>query len=430
MPHTWTRLHEHLGALPGPVDFAMIKRCVADQLPEADDLDWKEDLPNTQDPKESGEFSKDVTAMANTRGGLIVYGVIDKPIAFKGIRAEGAKPDQYAQWVRNQVQPYLAGLDMHVLASDDGTEAVLVVDVPASELAPHSVAFDNTLDRAKSQFASVTPYRDGPHTAWMAEHQIARAYTDRFTRSSQWEAAFNELNSWLSDMLAARSDAGHAWLLLVARPARPIPRAAPKLTKEDAKAIVDDACKNPLLPPNNGFALQYLDGYNGYISVGLNSWIITNQSPDRMVPRHVYVELHHDGSVAFAIDVTEQTLREPFPVDLLTTTSVVNLHVVERAFADLEALLLTTLRVLRIDSPIRLRTSIISDPELPAQCAIRDFGSYVISSSSRRLPRVRPVDAELPAGATEDMTKATAADLASGILNQFGLVCQVSRYTT
>jgi hypothetical protein len=65
---------------------------------------------------------------------------------------------------------------------------------------------------------------------------------------------------------------------------------------------------------------------------------------------------------------------------------------------------------------------------MPAQCANRDFGSYVISSSSRRLTRVRPVDIELPAGATEDMTKATAAELASGILNQFGLVCQVSRY--
>jgi hypothetical protein len=61
---------------------------------------------------------------------------------------------------------------------------VLVIDVPPSELGPHSVVFDNTLDRAKSQFASVTLYRDGANTAWMTEHQIARAYTDRFTRSS------------------------------------------------------------------------------------------------------------------------------------------------------------------------------------------------------------------------------------------------------
>jgi len=43
----------------------------------------------------------------------------------------------------------------------------------------------------------------------------------------------------------------------------------------------------------------------------------------------------------------------------------------------------------------------------------------VISSSSQRLFRVRPVDAELPACATEDGTKAMAAELASGVLNQF-----------
>lgn len=63
------------------------------------------------------------------------------------------------------------------------------------------------------------------------------------------------------------------------------------------------------------------------------------------------------------------------------------------------------------------------------QCAVRDFGSYAISSTARQLRWTRPVDAELPAGATADMTKTTAADLASGILNQFGLVYQVSRYT-
>lgn len=74
MPRTWTHLHEHLGCPPGPVDFAMVQQCVADQLAEADDLDWKEALPNGQDPRAAGEFAKDVAAMANTRGGLIIYG--------------------------------------------------------------------------------------------------------------------------------------------------------------------------------------------------------------------------------------------------------------------------------------------------------------------------------------------------------------------
>lgn len=428
MPHIWTRLHEHLGCPPGPVNFAMIRQCVAHQLGEADDLDWKEYLPNERDPRASSEFAKDVAAMANTRGGLIIYGVADKPVTWKGIRKEDANPEQYAQWVRNLVQPYLAGLELYVLEGDDGTEAVLVIDIPASELAPHSVAFDHTSDRAKTQFASVTPYRDGPHTAWMAEHQIARAYADRFTLGSQWQGTFDELYGWLSGTLACRCEPGHAWLLTLARPTRPIPRSAPKLSREDAKGIVDEACKHPLLPPSSAFALAYLDGYNSYVGVGLNCWVITNEAPDRTVPRHAYVELHHDGSVAFAVDVIQETIREPVSPELLATTSVVNVDVVERAFADLETLILVASRVFRIDSPIRLRSGIVSAPEMPLQCAIRDWGSYVISPSSRRLSRVRLVDVELPAGATDSMAKAMAAELAAGMLNQFGLACQLSRF--
>src|SRR5690349_384284 len=127
MPHSWSRLHEHLGSAPGPIDFTMVRRCIDDQLAEADDLDWKEDLPNTRDPQTPAEFAKDVAAMANTRGGLIIYGVTDKPVTFKGIQETEANRDQYAQWVRNHVQPYLAGLELYFLEADDGSEAVLVI---------------------------------------------------------------------------------------------------------------------------------------------------------------------------------------------------------------------------------------------------------------------------------------------------------------
>lgn len=74
--------------------------------------------------------------------------------------------------------------------------------------------------------------------------------------------------------------------------------------------------------------------------------------------------------------------------------------------------------------------NVIADPEYPVQCATRDFGGNVLSSAAPELVRVRPVDAELRAGATEDSTKALSADLAAGILNQFGLTCQLARDRT
>jgi Putative DNA-binding domain len=426
MPHTWSRLHEHLGSPPGPVDFSMVRRCADDGLVEADDLDWKEKLPNQQDPRTPAEFAKDVAAMANTRGGLIIYGVADQPVAFKGIQEADANRDQYAQWVRNFVQPYLSGLDMYCLAADDGSEAVLVVDIPASELAPHSVHYEPTIDRARSQRSSVTPYRDGAHTDWMAEHQIARAYAERLTRTAQWQESFNQLRDWTAESLDGRLGPGNALLLFVARPTRPIPRSSPRLDRAVAKQIIDEACRNPVITFEPKISvLQGLANERGNISVGLNAWVISNRRWEgEYRPREVTAALHHDGSLVLVVNLSQHTLRDPSDEEV----GVVNLDAVEQACIDVEALLLQTIRTERIDSPVRVQANVVSEIELPLKCAIRDFGGYVLTSSGLTLHRFRPVTVELPVGATEAHTQVAATELASGILNQFGVGCQLSRY--
>jgi predicted HTH transcriptional regulator len=161
----------------------MVHQAAADNLEESDDLDWKEMLPQPPRDGRWNELAKDVAAMANTRGGLIIFGVQDKTTALVGIDPEQVNRQQYAQWIRNHVQPYLPDLD--ILELTDGTKTVLVVDVPASEMAPHFVYGGAARD--KEQQAVVVPYRDNDHTAWMAEHQIERAYRDRFARVGRAE---------------------------------------------------------------------------------------------------------------------------------------------------------------------------------------------------------------------------------------------------
>ncbi len=77
----------------------MVRRCVEENLAEADDLDWKAQLPDARNPHVSAEFAKDVAAMANTRGGRIIWGVTDQ-VELTGIDPMAANPQQYAQWVR------------------------------------------------------------------------------------------------------------------------------------------------------------------------------------------------------------------------------------------------------------------------------------------------------------------------------------------
>ncbi|ATW46664.1 AlbA family DNA-binding domain-containing protein [Streptomyces peucetius] len=191
MARSWTRLHEHLGVLPGPLTFDMVAKAAAERLAESDDLDWKEQLP--QPPREGrwNELAKDVAAMANTRGGLIIFGVRDTTCELVGIDPGEVNTDQYAQWVRNHVHPYLSGLTFTTLTSPHGATSVLVADVPASPMAPHLVY--GTAARDKDQQAAVAPYRDRDHTAWMAEHQLERAYRDRFTRAQHADDTLQRL---------------------------------------------------------------------------------------------------------------------------------------------------------------------------------------------------------------------------------------------
>ncbi len=200
----------------------MVRQAAADNLEESDDLDWKEMLPQPSRDGRWNELAKDVAAMANTRGGLIIFGVQDKTTVLVGIDPQEVNREQYAQWIRNHVQPYLQDLDIFELS--DGTKTVLVVDVPASEMAPHFVY--GTAQRDKEQQAAVVPYRDNDHTAWMAEHQIERAYRDRSTRVGLAEEELQRHIDFTVKTITAHAVVPSAWFIAVSRPQRPC-RAVP-----------------------------------------------------------------------------------------------------------------------------------------------------------------------------------------------------------
>ncbi|MEE1939721.1 ATP-binding protein [Streptomyces sp. TRM 70361] len=75
MAGSWTRVQQELSLPPGPSTFEMIERAARGIDGEGSDLDWKRVLPTKPEAGLWSEFAKDVTAMANARGGLLVYGV-------------------------------------------------------------------------------------------------------------------------------------------------------------------------------------------------------------------------------------------------------------------------------------------------------------------------------------------------------------------
>ncbi|MGQ4517350.1 RNA-binding domain-containing protein [Streptomyces sp. DW26H14] len=416
MARMWTRLHEFLGQAPGPVTFAMVRQAAAANMPEFDDFDWKEKLPQPPRDGRWNELAKDISAMANTRGGLIVFGATDKTTDLVGIDPDEVNTQQYAQWVRNHVQPYLPDVDFTPLS--EGGVHVLVVDVPASPMAPHHVY--GTAAKDRDQQAAVVPYRDKDHTAWMAEHQIERAYRDRFTRAERTEQDTRRLLD--RDRVLAPHSEPAAWIFAVARPSRPLPVTAPRLSAYDATEIVQSSRPrvNALAAGSRSAGpLRALEMVTRLPRPGLRSWVLST------VPQRAggaYAELHDDGSLVVAANLSWSLHREriadlPEHEHVLVCDELVRLSCV-----DALVMAQSLASHLRIDGIYQLTASITVTPaELPMVPVItQPHGFYEVPVTAHHPLRITPVTTSLSPLDEIDTIRQAAEDLFRDLMNQFG----------
>jgi hypothetical protein len=75
----------------------------------------------------------------------------------------------------------------------------------------------------------------------MAEHQIERAYRDRFTRAEHAEQDTERLLERARDRVLTPHSDPAAWIFAVARPLRPLPVTAPRLSADDTTRIVQSS---------------------------------------------------------------------------------------------------------------------------------------------------------------------------------------------
>jgi hypothetical protein len=420
MARSWTRLHEYLGTQPGPLSFDMVEKAADSNLAESDDLDWKEMLP--QQPRDGrwNELAKDVAAMANTCGGLLIFGVQDTTTTLVGIDPEEANPQQYAQWIRNHVQPYLPDLDIFQLT--DGTKTVLVVDVPASEMAPHFVY--GTAQRDKEQQAAVIPYRDNDHTAWMAEHQIERAYRERFARVGLAEEQLHRHIDFTIQTIAAQATAPSAWFVAVSRPQRPLLRGAHTMDRVEARDVLEAATKRAeallagrtLTGPLVGMGDTRLNP-----RPGLRRWVCNNLASP--INREIITELHYDGTVVMAANLSFiRELEEPPGQDDALPVSE---RLVTACCYDFVATAQEQQRKLRLDSTLQLTATIIS-PDGPRALAPvtsewGDDGPERTPSHARRPHYLQPAHTALSPAAADDEGRSSADELCTDLISQFGL---------
>src|SRR5581483_10052453 len=179
MPIRLHRLTGRLGADVADLTPAHLQTLCELRIPEDVDLDFKrDDSYTTCGPSGLDELAKDVTALANARGGLIIIGIVEDSQGCAESLSDGAVSDnkigQMTNGLRARVVPYLPDVWIRTLETEAGSgSGYVLIAVPGSAIAPHAVRMTS---RPQYSFAR----RVGRTTAWLEESEIAALYRDRF----------------------------------------------------------------------------------------------------------------------------------------------------------------------------------------------------------------------------------------------------------
>lgn len=288
---SFTALHRAIGAAPGALDDALLDAVVPARTAETNDLDWKSELPPARGLPQT-DFPKDVAAMANSDGGLIVYGVRESQKAAAERGDVGDFDENHERSIRSAaitaITPPVFGLNVHRLGTE-GNRAV-VVEVPASVDGPHLIY--------KNDYFGA-PIRNDADTVWMKERQIEAMYRARFDERRH---ALEALDALFNEAGAGRDSDKRAWLIAVAHPR--VPRIQERLTRDGAREVLSKVEDLALFYARRAgiHPLESVDLLNP--RPGLRRWVAVNTATvEASAWKESWASIHHDGSVTLAAAV-------------------------------------------------------------------------------------------------------------------------------
>jgi hypothetical protein len=406
----FSSIHAALG-VTGALDHDLVLNAIGDKVPEDERLDWKRELPTDGD-----EAAKDVAAFANSRGGLLVYGVAEDRASG---RAAAAMPVSLAEseqrriraWISTRITPMVTGVEFIALPSPGSTgHGFLVVSVPESPDAPHMIGKDNALG---------FPYRVGAQTIWMREFDLDRAYRDRFARQASQEARLVELIDQVADQVDV--DSG-CWLVGAAHPSVPVPATTPE---PDRAATVDTLQRAlqrgvDIARVSNGRAgvIRELDNAALNPRVGLRRWVAatrTTHTPEGLSDQ-VHVELHHDGSAVLATRV------DGWYRDTIEGKHCVPDYMVTGFAVDLVALVQSVAEASGFTGQTLLRVDFLRSDESPFALIAHDrrSGGFGQPAWTRDVRRFIPAVTVVPRTDDIDQMREAARMIATDVVSQFG----------
>lgn len=123
--------------------FEDIENLISAKIRESEVLEYKGASKKFLD-KDKNEIAKDVSAMANSNGGVIIYGIdTDKEDKTKPIGISGVHPDNIESFdrvVNSQIKREIKGVQKRIISKN--SMKVMIVFVPQSDDSPHQSLID------------------------------------------------------------------------------------------------------------------------------------------------------------------------------------------------------------------------------------------------------------------------------------------------
>lgn len=404
----FTALHKALGLPPGPLTSDMLDQAIEQGVRETDDLDWKAKLPESGSLS-AGDFSKDIAAMANSGGGMIVYGVKESgkaAIERVDVTDFGERRESGLRAVAvSAISPPVFGLRIYEFG-EEPNRAVAVV-VPSTEDGPHLI-YRNELFGA--------PVRNDADTAWMKERQIEAMYRARFEARRAAADDLQGLYQETKDIVAP--DVGHrAWFVGVARP-RTLVTTLTRPTRQQTRDTLTEVRRlAPRIAANGRGGIHPLEGLDVLNPrPGLRRWDIEMEDKSEAANWHeTHASIHDNGAITFAAALGAH--RDE--IGGWAMPWIVNTLTLECAVADLLALVREHGRTVGASEyDVRIRVEYEDDRVSPLTFDMPTSGGG--ATWSTQVSRYVPITALIQADAEANDFQRFAYEFVTDAVNQAG----------
>lgn len=125
-----------------PASVADVQLLIDSQIPESVHLDYKRSEALTKGKPDAikAELAKDVSAFANSDGGILIYGVAEEALfphhIDQGVDDETWSVERLESVINSRITPRIDGVAIHRLPLDSG-RSIFVLGIPRSNKAPH-----------------------------------------------------------------------------------------------------------------------------------------------------------------------------------------------------------------------------------------------------------------------------------------------------